>query len=290
MWVGGSSRVPPATDPTRGTPVAVPPTGRPPHPFVSVVITVRNEARHITDLLDSLVVQEPPLEVLVVDADSTDATRDLVRKYEEKYGFIRLFEHGGTRGASRNRGVKEARGEVVAFIDGDCIANPFWLREMRKSLAAADVAAGRTIQIGYYAFEALNRVELDHKGYDVTHPSCNLGYWKTTFEKAGGFDDWFHTAEDIDLNLRAIDAGATLAYNPDALVYHRARDTISKFLKQAYWNGYGRKQLTMKHGSLWGSYSFKKMIRSQASFWGMLRLGFASLGYVNAKIREPRRT
>src|SRR5581483_5391313 len=115
-----------------------------------------------------------------------------------------------------------------AFIDGDCIANPFWLQQLRATLAQADVAAGRTIQIGYYAFEALNRVELDYKGYDVTYPSCNLGYWKEIFEKVGGFDDWFHTAEDIDLNYRAVDAGASVAYNPDAIVYHRARDTVSK--------------------------------------------------------------
>ena len=262
---------------------------RPPHPFASVVVTVRNEARHIADLLDSLVVQEPPFEVLIVDADSTDATRDIVRGYAERYGFVRLLEHGGTRGAARNRGVAEAKGDVVAFIDGDCIANPFWLAKLRRTLADADVAAGRTIQIGYYAFEALNRVELDHRGHDVTFPSCNLGYWKEVFEKVGGFDDWFHTAEDIDLNYRAVDVGATLASNDEAIVYHRARDTITKFLIQAYWNGYGRKQLTLKHGNLWGRYSFRKMVQQQATFWGLLRLGSASLGYLTAKTKEPRR-
>ena len=261
---------------------------RPEHPFASVVITVRNEARHISDLLDSLLVQEPPLEVIVVDAESTDDTPGIVRHYASRFPFIRLLEQGGTRGAARNRGVREAQGDVVAFIDGDCIANPFWLRELRRTLRTADVAAGRTIQIGYYAFEALNRVELEHGGYDVTYPSCNLGYWKEVFQKVEGFDDWFHTAEDIDLNYRSVDAGASIACNDDAIVYHRARDTISKFLKQAYWNGYGRKQLTLKHGSLWGSYSFRKMLRQQATFWGMLRLGTASLGYATAKLRERR--
>ena len=283
----------PAADPP--APQAATPTGlmspdRPEHPFVSVVVTVRNEARHVADLLDSLIVQEPPLEVLVIDADSTDATRDIVRRYADKYAFIRLLEQGGTRGAARNRGVREAHGDVVAFIDGDCIANPFWLRELRKTLRASDVAAGRTIQIGYYAFEALGRVELEHHGFDVTYPSCNLGYWKAVFDKAGGFDDWFHTAEDIDLNYRAVDAGASLVPNDDAIVYHRARDTVAKFLKQAYWNGYGRKQLTLKHGNLWGQYSFRRMITSQASFWGFLRLGWASMGYLRAKAKESRRT
>lgn len=258
--------------------------GRPEHPFASVVVTVRNEARHIADLLDSLVVQEPPLEVIVIDAESTDPTRDIVKDYSKRYPFIRLLENGGTRGAARNMGVREAEGDIVAFIDGDCIANPFWLRQMRHSLRDADVAAGKTIQIGYYAFEALHRVELDRRGYDVTYPSCNLGYWKNVFEKVDGFDDWFITAEDIDLNLRAVDAGASLAANDEAIVYHRARDTVTKFLQQAYWNGYGRKQLTVKHGSLWGQYSFRKMLQQQATFWGLLRLGSASFGYVHAKL------
>jgi glycosyltransferase involved in cell wall biosynthesis len=256
---------------------------------VSVIVTVRNEARHVSDLLDSLVVQEPPFEVLVIDADSTDETREIVKRYIVRYPFLRLLEHGGRRGEARNRGAKEANGQVLAFIDGDCIANPFWLRQLRQTLEGADVAAGRTIQIGYWAFEALGRVELDHKGYDVTYPSCNLGYWKEVYEAAGGFDDHFHTAEDIDLNFRAVDAGAKIASNDHAIVYHRARDTITKFLKQAYWNGYGRKQLTLKHGNLWGQYSFKKMIKSQFNFWGILRLGSASLGYTIAKLKEPRR-
>ena len=251
-------------------------------------MTVRNEARHIADLLDSLVVQEPPLEIIIVDAESTDGTRGIVERHAARFPFIRLFVDAGKRGAGRNRGVREAQGDIVAFIDGDCIANPFWLRELRKTLAASDIAAGRTIQIGYYAFEALNRVELAHGGYDVTYPSCNLGYWKEVFQKIDGFDDEFYTAEDIDLNYRAVDVGASIAYNDDAIVYHRARDTISKFLKQAYWNGYGRKQLTLKHGSLWGSYSFREMLRQQASFWGLLRLGTASFGYVVAKLRERR--
>lgn len=251
-------------------------------------MTVRNEARHISDLLDSLVVQEPPFEVIIVDAMSTDGTDGIVERYATRFPNIRLIRKDCLRGGGRNIGVAQAQGDIVAFIDGDCIANPFWLQQLRRTMAASDVAAGKTIQIGYWAFESLNRVELEHQGYDVTYPSCNLAYWKQTFEKTGGFDDTFYTAEDIDLNFRAVDIGAPLVYNEDAIVYHRARDTVTKFLKQAYWNGYGRKQLTLKHGNLWSRYSFSRMIRSQASFWGLLRLGTASLGYVVAKVKERR--
>lgn len=255
---------------------------------VSVVVTVRNEQRHIADLLDSLVLQEGPLEVVVVDAASSDRTRDVVRRYGEKYDFVRLYEHPSKRGEGRNHGVRKASGEAVAFIDGDCIANPFWLAELRKGLRRHDVVAGRTIQIGYWAFESLDRVELDVQGVDVTWPSCNLAYRRDAFERAGGFDPWFVTAEDIDLNLRAVRSGATMAHREEAVVYHRARDTFTGFFKQAFWNGYGRKQLTLKHGSLWSQYSFSRMFRSQLHFWGVLRLAAAALGYVWCKVRRDR--
>lgn len=261
---------------------------RPSHPFASVIVTVRNEARHISDLLDSLVVQEPPFEVVLVDAGSTDPTALIVRRYQATYPNIRLTVQPCTRGGGRNLGVAQAKGDIVCFIDGDCIANPFWLQQLRGTLAGADVAAGRTIQIGYWAFEALARVELEHRGFDVTFPSCNLAYWKPVFEKIDGFDERFVTAEDIDLNYRAVDAGAKLVANDQAIVYHRARDSIGKFLKQAYWNGYGRKQLTLKHGNLWGRYSFGTMLRQQGSFWGMARLASASLGYLAAKAKEKK--
>jgi glycosyltransferase involved in cell wall biosynthesis len=255
---------------------------------VSVVVTVRNEQRHIADLLDSLIVQEGPLEVLIVDAASTDSTRAIVRHYASRHPFIRLLEHAGTRADSRNFGVQNSTGDVVAFIDGDCIANPFWLRELRRQLRHSEIAAGRTIQIGYWAFESLHRVELPHRGFDVTFPSCNLAYRKAVFRKIGGFDPWFDTAEDIDLNYRAVDTGAKIGFVEDAIVYHRARDTFTKFFKQAYWNGYGRKQLTLKHGNLWRSYSFRRMLETQFNFWGVLRLGFASLGYLAGKFKEGK--
>ncbi len=146
--------------------------------LVSVVTTVRNEARNIAALLDSLAVQEPPIEVIVVDSHSEDATRDIVRTYEKRYDFVHLYVSGGTRGAGRNFGIRKARGEAVAFIDGDAIANPFWIRELREGLRRHDIVAGRTIQIGYRPFEELERVELIVQGTDVTYPSSNLAYRK----------------------------------------------------------------------------------------------------------------
>ncbi|HYM40185.1 MAG TPA: glycosyltransferase [Thermoplasmata archaeon] len=247
--------------------------------LISIVTTVRNEARNIAHLLDSLVVQEPPIEIVVVDSSSEDGTPDIVRQYEKKYDFVRLFFRGGTRGAGRNFGIGVARGEAVAFIDGDAIANPFWIHELREGLKTADVVAGRSIQIGYRPFEDLERVELIVRGVDVTYPSSNLAYKKSVLKEIGGFDGWMVTAEDIDLNLRAVLAGHPIAFRTNAIVYHRTRDSYFDFLRQAFWNGVGRKQLTLKHGSLWGAYRPFEMVRQKTNFWSLLRLFTALLGY-----------
>ncbi len=258
--------------------------------LISVVITVKNEARNIRDLLDSLVVQEGPLEILVVDADSKDGTPEIVEDFAKRYDFVHLHRAGGTRGESRNRGVALAKGDVVAFIDGDCIANPFWIHHVREGLSYGDVVAGKTIQVGYKAWEDLERVELIFQGFDITYPSCNLAYTRKAFEEIDGFDGWFLTAEDIDLNLRAIRAGFTIRHEPDALVYHRTRGSVYAFLKQAFWNGTGRKQLTMKHGSLWANYRPFEMVRRRVTFWSATRLVLAFLGYVGYKLFGTRRT
>lgn len=255
---------------------------------ISVVTTVRNEARSIAALLDSLVVQEPPFEVIVVDSQSEDATRDIVRGYGARYPYIHLFLSGGGRATGRNFGIRKAKGDQIAFIDGDAIANPFWLRELRSGLQVHEIVAGRTIQIGYRPFEELERVELIIRGTDVTYPSANLAYRRAVLDEIGGFDEWFVTAEDIDLNLRAVQAGHSIGFRSDAIVYHRTRASVYDFLRQAFWNGAGRKQLTLKHGALWSRYRAGEMLRQRTTFWSLFRLGAAFLGYAGYKAFGPR--
>jgi len=182
--------------------------------LISIVSTVKNEEQNIGDLLDSLVTQEPPVEILIVDADSSDRTREIVAEYSKRYPIVRLLLQGGTRGEGRNFGVRNAQGAAVAFIDGDCIANPFWVKALREGLRGSKVVAGKTIHIGYKPFEELERVELYFRGSDVTFPSSNLAYDRGGFLVLGGFDPWFVTAEDIDLNLRAVAAGHSCTTEP----------------------------------------------------------------------------
>jgi glycosyltransferase involved in cell wall biosynthesis len=250
--------------------------------LISVVVTVKNEERHLRGLLESLAGQEPPFEIVLVDALSHDQTFAIAEAFARDHPkLLRASKKFGSRGIGRNEGVRLSRGEFIAFIDGDCVADSRWLHELRAGFATSDIVAGTTVAVGSVAYGQLDRVELFQKGSDVTYPSCNLGYRRVLFERLHGFDPRFITAEDIDLNLRAVEAGASITPVPEARVYHQMRSTMLRFLVQAYWNGYGRKQLTEKHGSLWGNYRVRRLIQSQRSVTAWARLAAAFAGYVS---------
>ncbi len=258
--------------------------------LVSIIITVRNEERNLANLLDSLIAQEQPIEIIIDDSASEDSTVKIANSYAKLHDYIKVYNHGGTRGESRNFAVKEATGDAVAFIDGDCIAHHLWIKELKKGLETGDIVAGKTINIGNKAFEDLDRVELYYQGFDLTYPSCNLLYRKEVFNDINGFDPWFRTAEDIDLNFRAVRNGAKITFAENAVVYHRTRSNLLGFFKQAFWNGFGRKQLTLKHGRLWSNYRPMEMIKAHITFWYLARLGIALLGYFTCKFSHSRRT
>ncbi len=250
-------------------------------PLISVVTTVRNEEAHLGQLLDSLVVQAPPFEVVLFDAESRDRTFEIASEYARRWPqTFRVVRRRGSRGVGRNEAARLARGEVLAFIDGDCFADSRWLERIRAAMRDAPIVAGQTVTVGKPRFGQLERVELIQSGSDVTYPSCNLAYRRDLFWRLGGFDPRFVTAEDIDLNLRAVRQGATIRYEPTALVYHHMRSTFVRFLYQAFWNGYGRKQLTEKQGSLWGSYRVRRLLAGQrgAIAWARLTAAFAGYG------------
>ncbi len=218
--------------------------------------------------------------MVLVDAESRDRTFEIATEYARRRpDLFRVYRRSGSRGIGRNTAVRAARGDFVAFVDGDCFADADWLHAFRDGLRSAPVVAGRTVNIGKTHYAELERVELFQSGFDVTYPSCNLAYRRDLFERLGGFDPRFITAEDIDLNLRAVRAGAAITYRDDAVVRHHMRTTFLRFLYQAFWNGYGRKQLTEKHGSLWGRYRLRRLLAGQKGPIAWARLTAALAGY-----------
>lgn len=105
-------------------------------PHISVVIPLYNKEREIEQTLRSVLAQRtPPLEVIVVDDGSTDASADVVRRVGSP--TVRLIAQTN-RGvsAARNRGIWEARGRYVALLDGDDRWHPDYLTEIFRLMAA----------------------------------------------------------------------------------------------------------------------------------------------------------
>ena len=253
--------------------------------LISIIITIKNESDTIKKLLDSIIVQEKPFEIIIVDANSDDCTREIIEDYQKKYSEIKLYIKAGSRGTGRNYGVSKAQGEIIAFTDGGCNVDNNWLKSIRQKIVEGyDIVAGRTIDVG--SFREIKRVEIEINNTDITWPSCNLAYQKSLFEKISGYDERFITAEDIDLNFRAIEAGGTLAYEEKAIIYRQSAQNLRGLMKQSFWYGYGRKQLTLKHGKLWKNYSAQQMLQTQFNFQGLIRNLFGLLGYLICKINS----
>ena len=247
---------------------------------ISIVLTTKNEENNISKLLDSLMNQEEPYEVLVIDSDSSDKTQDIVKKYSKKNKNIKLFLHPGTRAESMNYGIKKATGDAVAFVGGDDIADKDWIKEIRKSIKNADIVVGDLISTEDERVKNIKNIKLFHKGINVSYPGTNTIYKKEILKKLGGFDPWFSSAEDLEINLRAVDAGYKIVQNNKVKIYYRPKGTPLTFLKQSFWYGYGRKLIGLKHGRIWEKHSATDVIKNQTSLFGLVRLLLGFFGYI----------
>lgn len=246
---------------------------------ISVVLTTKNEEKNIGDLLKNLVEQENPYEVIIVDSESTDRTREIVEEYSKKYDHIKLFNHPGSRAESMNYGIQQATGDAVAFIGGDDIADKHWIREVRKGLTKSDIIVGSLLSKDEEKVKNIQNVKIFHKGVNISYPGTNTVYKKEILDKLGGFDSWFSSAEDLEINYRAVDAGYKIGQHKDAKVYYRPRNSPLTFIKQSFWYGYGRKLLGLKHRGILEKHSIGDIMQNQASFFGIIRLFLGFLGY-----------
>lgn len=219
--------------------------------LASVVIPAFNEAQRLGDCLSSLVRQagnRQEIEIIVVDDGSTDNTPDLVRRFPG-VRLIRQVRQGPA--TARNRGAREARGEIVLFTDGDCIPLGNWLEEMLAPFHADPDLIGikgvyitrqRALTARFVQLEYENKYDkLARQHYIDFIDTYSAGYRRGAFLEAGGFDQEFPVAcaEDVELSYRLANSGCKLGFNPRAKVIHRHPDNLRDYLKKkfkfAYW-------------------------------------------------------
>lgn len=224
----------------------------PPHvedaPLVSVVVCAFNEERTLDACLRSLrELAYPRFEVIVVDDGSTDATAAISDRYTSDHVRV-IHQPNLGLSAARNRGIAEARGEVVAFTDADCVVDPAWLDYLVTKLEEGFVAVGgpnlspaedRLVPSVVAAAPGIpTHVLLDD---DVAEhvPGCNMAFRKSALEEIGGFAERYRVAgDDVDVCWKLQDAGHLIGFSPAAVVWHHRRDHVSAYLAQQ--RGYGR--------------------------------------------------
>jgi glycosyltransferase involved in cell wall biosynthesis len=255
---------------------------------ISIVSTVRNEESHIREFLDSVSGLSEPYELIVVDAESNDRTGEIISSYRG-IPDLKYIRKKCSRGEGRNIGASSAKYDYLLFLDGDCEFSNGLLDSYRNILSGDfDIVAGTTELSGSKKFSKLKRVPLYVKGFEVTSPSSNLCYSRNLFTSLGGFNPIYVTAEDIDLNIRAMRTGARATTCSECLVRAFTRQNITSFLSQAFWNGYGRGQLRILHRDFFDQIYRGERFGSGFSLTNLLRLSWASFGYFYALLKRGK--
>jgi glycosyltransferase involved in cell wall biosynthesis len=237
---------------------------------VSVILCTYNRCELLGKALESVAASAMPdsveWEVLIVDNNSRDQTREVAQAFCDQHPgrFRYLFEGCQGKSHALNTAIREARGNILAFMDDDVTVDPAWLNNLTSGLRDGDWAGagGRIIlqwpptipkwlsvdgPMARHAFPAFDQGE---RAKELVGPpfGTNMAFKKEIFEKHGGFrTDLGPTTgseirgEDTEFGRRVIAKGERLRYEPAALVFHPVPENrISKEHLLKWWFDYGR--------------------------------------------------
>jgi glycosyltransferase involved in cell wall biosynthesis len=218
-------------------------------PRVSVIVSCYNKSGTIRACLDSLLAQKyDSFEVVVVDDGSTDGSGELLDGYSDPRIRVVHSSHGGASSA-KNVGIRQMRGEIALFLDGDCVVPPGFLEDLSRRYAGdgVDIVGGevRALNSGRVVAKT---VELMQNDVRRKWPfGANVAYTRSAIERIGFFDDLMDAGEDVDYYLRGVKSGfrSLLTANPCAFTVNPT--SISGLFGQRFRWARGFSYLTEKH-------------------------------------------
>jgi GT2 family glycosyltransferase len=255
-------------------------------PFFSVVIPNWNGAHHLPTCLDALRAQTyPRVEVIVADNASTDGSLELLAGQYPEVRVVALPENRGFTGAC-NAGMEAAQGEFISLLNNDTEVDPGWIaavadafnRHPEAGLVASKMLLfderdrfhtagdlyrvdGRLVNRGVWERDA---GQYDQEEYVFSACGGSAAYRRTMLDEIGLLDDdFFFSAEDMDLAWRAQLAGYRCIYAPNAIVYHRLAATGGG-VTASYYDGRNMIWILIKDypAVLWRKHGFK-ILRAQ---------------------------
>jgi len=258
-------------------------------PEVAVVVSTRNRAAQLRELLDGLAAQTlgpDRFEVIVVNDGSTDDTAAILDGEAARERLdLRVVTREASGGAALGReiGWLQARAELIAFTDDDCVPDSRWLE---AGLAACHASPGAIIQgctlprpDEIHRSGPFSRT-IEVRGLDHAFQTTNIFYPRPLLVRVGGFDTEAYAGavggEDTDLAWRALEAGAQAVFAPEALVHHAVNvlGPIGLLRVAARWTAvlpYARHAEIRRRDYLFG------LFRKRTHLWLMLALAGGAL-------------
>ncbi len=260
-------------------------------PFVSIVLTARNDSEVLRDCLTSLTRIRYPAsrhEILVVDNGSADGSTEVIREFPVTY----LNEPRVGVSWARNCGIEMSRGEILVFTDPDCAVSTDWLRGLVQRFSDSRVGciAGGIVPYPPRTLPELHaaRRRSHTQERPLSHPvrpyamTPNVAFRRAVFEQIGLFDTKFPGGgwEDADISWRLLEQTSfRIDYAPEALVFHRYRDTYGQFFVQQYRYGFGLGILTHKYRFAQISPDHARALREvPRACWKLVESGVRSAG------------
>ena len=226
---------------------------------VSVLVPAYNEAKCIENTVRSLMASEHPIEVIVIDDGSSDGTARIVEAMGlPNVRVVRQLNAG--KPAALNRGLANARYDIIVMMDGDTVFEPATVRELvqpfgdpRVGAVAGNAKVGnRDSLIGAWQhIEYVMGFNLDRRMYDIlrcmpTIPGAVGAFRRTALERVGGMSD-DTLAEDTDITMAMHRDGWRVVYAEKARAWTEAPETVQQLWSQRYRWSYGTMQAIWKH-------------------------------------------
>jgi GT2 family glycosyltransferase len=215
-------------------------------PAMSVVVNTYNDEQTLDECLthcDRL--DYPKLEVIVVDDGSSDATPAIARAHPRAQ--LVSIPHSGLPTA-RNVGYEHASGELVVYLDADAYPSLDWPWYLALATIGERIGGSGGPNVPPPDLPASAQIAARSPGSPTPQllgpdrakhvPGCNMAFWRPVLDELGGFDALLEGAEDLELEWRLVESGYEIGYHPAALVWHRRRPGLTRYLRQQ--RNYGR--------------------------------------------------
>jgi len=269
---------------------------------ISVIIPARNEARRIEATVAAVRAEARTIgadaEVIVVDDGSTDQTGADARRAGAR--VVRL-DGSGNPGAARNRGADAATGDVLVFLDADCLPLRGWLDAMISAHDAGENCVGGSLALPP-ALPATARWDYYFSSYHIhpgrpggpvpNHTPANLSVRRATFAATRGFTEDMPVAnghEELAWQASLLRAGGRCYFEPRAAAYHYNRPGLGHLLRRTYRWAYSAIQAKAESGVGRWSWLYRRpwLLIAVSPFTAPLQAVYIALCWLRARKLEP---